>query len=158
SSPEPQSSVSHPRLLPLLSRRLHMTEVRSARIAFLWVGMIVPLALLAFATALIWAWLPELPEMVATHWGANGVDGYGPSWTYPALTIGLGGGMVVLLAIFALLAHRMPQSTHTSHPTPARASKWSPTARFLGAINLGTSSMIALLMITSVNAQRGLEN
>jgi hypothetical protein len=133
-----------------------MTDYRRARTAFLWVGVIVPLALLTIAAALIWTWLPELPEPVAIHWGTDGANGYGPGWTYLALTLGVGGGLVVLFTAMALLAHRMPQGPPTSPTAQAPAPRWSPTARLLGAISLGTSSMIALLMVVSVNVQRGL--
>lgn len=135
-----------------------MTEFRRARTAFLWVGVIVPLAFLTIATALIWAWLPELPDPAAIHWGIDGANGYGPGWTYLALTMGVGGGIVALFAVIALLAHRMPQSSGTSPTADTPKPQWSATARLFGAMNLGTSSMISLLMVTSVNAQRGLED
>ena len=135
-----------------------MTELRRARTAFLWVGVIVPLALLTITASAIWAWLPELPERVAIHWGIDGVNGYGPGWTYLALTIGVGGGMVLLFAVIGLLAHRMPRTSRTVPSASAQLPRRSPLARLFGAVNLGTSSMIALLMLTSVNGQRGLED
>jgi hypothetical protein len=64
--------------------------------------------------------------------------------------------MVVLFTVIALLAHRTPQGSRTSPTADAPTPQWSPTARFLGAVNLGTSSMIALLMVVSANVQRGL--
>lgn len=135
-----------------------MTDFQRARTAFFWVGVIVPLALLVIATALIWTWLPELPEPAAIHWGTDGVNGYGPGWTYLALTMGIGGGLVVMFAAMALLAHRVPRSSRTSPTADAKTPQWSATARFLGAMSLGTSGMIAFLMVVSVNAQRGLDD
>lgn len=69
-------------------------------------GLIVPLAILIGAAVVIAAWLPELPAPVAVHWGTDGVDGYGPGWTYLVITLGLGGGLVLFLALTAMYAAR----------------------------------------------------
>ena len=97
-------------------------DLRRSRTAFLWVGIIVPLAIIALATVVVAAWLPEVPEPAATHWGTGGVDGYGPGWTYLVLPIGIGGGIVVLFAAMALFSPRLPPRGSTS------TRQWSPTA------------------------------
>ncbi|MGM7697569.1 DUF1648 domain-containing protein [Microbacterium sp. A84] len=126
-------------------------DVRRARAAFLWVGVIVPLALIVLATVVIAAWLPEIPEPAATHWGTDGVDGYGPGWTYLVMPIGIGGGIVVLFGAMALFSHRLPPKESD------RAQAWSPP-RFLGGVSLGTAGMISLLSVVSVGVQRGLSD
>lgn len=126
-------------------------DIRSSRTAFLWVGLIVPLLIIALATAVIAAWLPELPDPVATHWGTDGVNGYGPPWTYLAITVGVGGGLVLFIGLIALFAQRQPQAS--GKPTVGR---WSPATRFLGGMNLGLAAMLSFVSLMSVAIQRGL--
>lgn len=128
-------------------------EIHRARTVFWWVGVIVPLALIALSSIVVIAWLPDVPEPVATHWGSEGVDGYAPKWMPPVMLAGLGGGLVVLFASIALLSHRSPQrGTDSSIP----AAGWSATARLLGAVSLGTAGMISTLTAAVVGVQRGL--
>lgn len=135
-----------------------MTDIRRARAAFIWVGVIAPLCLLVIASVIIAMWMPELPDPVAIHWGTDGVNGYGPAWTYLALTLGLGGGMVVLFAAIALFSSRVPQSSRALPPVADLTPQWSQTARFLGGMNLGIAGAFALLMLVSVGVQRGLDD
>ncbi|MCS3441904.1 DUF1648 domain-containing protein [Microbacterium phyllosphaerae] len=128
-------------------------EIRRARTAFWWVGVILPLALIALATIVVLAWLPDVPEPAAIHWGLDGADGFGPRWTPLALLIGLGGGTVLLFALIALFSHRLPQKGAAA---PIPQPQWSATARLLGAVSLGTAGMLAMLAIVSTAAQRGL--
>ncbi|MDN3444627.1 DUF1648 domain-containing protein [Microbacterium sp. APC 3901] len=131
------------------------TEVSRARTAFWWVGVIVPLALIVLANAVVLAWLPELPDPVATHWGGGGVDGYAPKWMPPVMLAGLGGGIVVLFASIALFSHGSPQrGADASTPQP----RWSTTARLLGAVSLGTVGMMSALTVAIVGVQRGLSD
>nr|WP_314843134.1 DUF1648 domain-containing protein [uncultured Microbacterium sp.] len=128
-------------------------EIRRARTAYLWVGVIIPAAIIALAAIVLVAWLPETPDPSAIHWGADGVDGYGPRWANLAVLLGVGGGLVALFASITLLSRRQ-----TTAPSHARAAgpQWSASARLLGAVSLGTSAMIAFLSVMSVDAQRGL--
>ncbi|KQR38965.1 DUF1648 domain-containing protein [Microbacterium sp. Leaf159] len=128
-------------------------EIRRARTAFWWVGVIVPLALLVLASIVVLSWLPEVPDPAAIHWGLDGADGFGPRWTPLALLVGLGGGTVLLFAVIALFSHRLPQRGAAA-PTPQ--PQWSATARLLGAASLGTAGMMSMLAIASTAAQRGL--
>ncbi|MGN7950042.1 DUF1648 domain-containing protein [Microbacterium sp. 22215] len=128
-------------------------EIRRARTAFWWVGVILPLALIALATIVVLAWLPDVPEPAAIHWGLDGADGFGPRWTPLALLIGLGGGTVLLFALIALFSHRLPQKGAAA---PIPQPQWSATARLLGAVSFGTAGMLAMLAIASTAAQRGL--
>jgi len=126
-----------------------MTDpVRRSRTAFLWIGVIVPLAVLTVSTLVLLAWLPELPDPAATHWsGGGGPDGFGPAWTYPAILAGVGGGLVVLLWLMVLVSHRRASPT-----LPA----WSATGRLLGAMSLGIAGMLSSMILVSVGVQRGL--
>ena len=128
-------------------------EIRRARTAFWWVGVIIPLALLSLAAIVVLAWLPEVPDPAAIHWGLDGADGFGPRWTPLVLLIGLGGGTVLLFALIALFSHRLPQRGAAA---PTSQPQWSATARLLGAASLGTAGMMSMLAIASTAAQRGL--
>ena len=125
--------------------------IRRTRTAFIWVGLVVPLAVLAVASAVLAAWLPQLPDPVATHWGTDGVDGFSPPWMYIVLTLGFGGGLVLLLALLAVFAHRLPQSS-----TKPQLGPWGPTTRFIAATNLGLALMMATIALAGAGIQRGL--
>ncbi|MDF2506605.1 MAG: hypothetical protein K0Q52_464 [Microbacterium sp.] len=128
-------------------------DVRRARNAFLWVGVIIPLAVLAVSAVIVVLWLPEIPEPAATHWSESGVDGFGPGWIYLAI---LGGTAVMVLA-FALLswfAHRLPENGRPAAADTERP-QWSTTARFLGAMSLGVAALISLVCLVGVGSQRG---
>jgi uncharacterized membrane protein len=126
-------------------------DTRRSRIAFLRVGVIAPLGILALAAAVIIAWMPELPDPMAIHWGSGGADGFATPWGYVAGVIGIGIAVVILLAVLTLSVHRLPQSS-----TKPPIGPWSSTARFLGAMNLGTGTMIAFLAVAGAALQRGL--
>lgn len=128
-------------------------EIRRARTAYWWVGVILPLAMIALASIVVLAWLPEVPDPAAIHWGLDGVDGFAPRWTPLVLLIGLGGGVVVLFAFIALFSHRLPQRGAAA---PVPQPQWSATARLLGATSLGMAGMMATLAIVTTAAQRGL--
>jgi hypothetical protein len=128
-------------------------DIRRARRAFWWVGVFVPFAMIALSAIVVLAWLPEIPDPSAIHWGTDGVDGYGPRWIHLVILIGIGGGMVALFAFIALLAHKMPRGG--GEPAPD-GPQWSATARFLGAANLATAGLMSLVALLSVGVQRGL--
>lgn len=131
--------------------------VRRARAAFWWVGVIVPLALLALAAAVVLSWLPDLPDPVAMHWSGQGPDGFGPRWTVfvPLL---VAAAIVAGFAALALFAHRMPSSSPSGGGVAdaRRTPQWSMTARLLGATSLGSAGLMALVTIAGAGAQRGL--
>jgi len=112
--------------------------VRSFVITVLALPMLVTAAAL-FAQA---AWLGDLPDPVAIHWGPSGSpDGYGAAWTFPAVTAGLGLGLPILVAI-------------TTLPMLRRGARGG-TFRFMGAFALGMSAFVATLNTGLVAAQRG---
>ncbi|HWV50232.1 MAG TPA: DUF1648 domain-containing protein [Microbacterium sp.] len=128
-------------------------DARRSRTAFVLVGLIAPLVLLLLSAAVIVAWMPDLPDPIAIHWGADGVDGFGPKWSYIPLTLGIGAAVVLFDAALALFAHRLPQSG--AAPT---VGPWSATSRFLGAINLGIAALMSTLAIAGAAMQRGLSD
>lgn len=130
-------------------------DVRRARTAFLWVGVILPLTILAVSAIIVALWLPEIPEPAAIHWGEDGVDGFGPGWTYLVI-LGVIAAMVIGLALLAWFAHRLPQNGQPVPAADAERPQWSITARFLGAMNLGMVALIALITLVGVGSQRGL--
>ncbi|KRA23885.1 hypothetical protein ASD65_05210 [Microbacterium sp. Root61] len=110
---------------------------------FIWVGLIVPIVVLAVGVTLQLLWLPELPDPAATHWnGVGQVDGFGPAWMYPLLTGVLGILIVALIALPALAVMR-------------RGDR-GPYFRFIGAFALGFAAFLSIALTWSVAIQRGL--
>lgn len=134
-------------------------EIRRARTAFRWVGVIIPLVILGLAITVVLAWLPQLPDPVAMHWSGGGPDGFGPRWTVLVPPL-IGVAMTVLFALLAWFAHRMPPELLSGGggvvADESGTPQWSVTARFLGAVNLGLASMMALVSIGTTGVQRGL--
>ncbi|MCC2029503.1 DUF1648 domain-containing protein [Microbacterium sp. YMB-B2] len=126
-------------------------DVRRSRTAFIRVGVIAPFALLALAAVVVLAWLPELPDPIATHWGTDGVDGFLPRATFLPVLLAVCGGMLLFDVLLAVVSPRMPQS---SAKPPVRA--WSATSKLLGAMNLGLGAGFALLLLSTAGIQRGL--
>ncbi|QAY60906.1 DUF1648 domain-containing protein [Microbacterium protaetiae] len=125
-------------------------DVRRARHAFLWVGVLAPTAVTLLSAIVIAVWLPQLPDPAATHWsGGGGPDGFGPAWTYLLFGVGLPLVLIAGMSVMALYAHRLP-------PRDPDGPQWSPTARLLGAMNLAIAGMFAVMMLASVGVQRGL--
>ena len=72
-------------------------EQRSERRVIVLVGLVLPLVVIAASVALMIAWLPRLPDPVATHWGPSGEpDGLGSPW----MAIGL---LAVIGVVFSAL-------------------------------------------------------
>lgn len=131
------------------------TEVHRARTAFLWVGVLVPLAIIVVATLIGAAWLPELPTPAALHWFGGGVDTLGPAWVHLALLAGLGGGLVLGLGGLVWFGLR---SAGRAEGAVTRPAQWSATARFLGAVNLGLAVLLSVITLTALGVQRGLQD
>lgn len=107
------------------------------------VAVIVPFALAVVGVALQLAWLPGLPETVATHWGFDGEpDAFGPSWTMPLLLGILG---VLFPALFGLLLAR------TVGPEGPTA-----TQKLLAVVSLFVVTLLSIVVTSSVAIQRGL--
>lgn len=133
-------------------------ESQRARSAYLWVGVVVPLTILAIAAMVIASWLPEVPDPSAIHWGADGVDGFGAPWMNLVVPIGISAGCVLLFAGLSLAASRVQPSGEGPASLGSRRQAPSVTARFLGATSLGLATMMSFVALVTVHVQRGLDD
>lgn len=123
-------------------------DIRRARTAYRWAGVIAPLALLMVTIVVVASWLPELPDPIASHWAPAGADAFAPKWT----------ALLVPLLGIALVAGMAASVVSTSRPGTGAGHRWSATSRFIGAMALGMSGMLALLTIGITGLQRGLSD
>jgi hypothetical protein len=115
------------------------TDLRRARRAFVWVGLVAPV-LIAFAgVALLLAWLPDLPERITTHWGPSGPDGFAAPILLVWMQLALGLTLPLLMTVPVLFMMR---------------GAWGPVCRFLAAMSLGTAALIAVAFVGSAAMQR----
>ncbi|HLT66338.1 MAG TPA: DUF1648 domain-containing protein [Microbacterium sp.] len=120
-----------------------LTTRKKARRAFAVLCLWIPLAVFAAISIAQLALMPVLPETVAIHWGGSGVaDGFGPAWTYPAMTFGIGGGLTVLIAGLALFEVK-GEAQRTQY-------------RFLGAVIGAETGLLGTMMLGLVIVQVGL--
>lgn len=120
------------------------TSSRSRMPLSVWiVAVVLPLLVGLVAIAVQLAWLPELPDPIAIHWGTDGPDGFAPAWTAIALTAGFTIGVVGLFAGM-LAAARGP----------------APTAihKLLAVSSLFVSVALGGTLTASVGIQRGLDD
>ena len=123
-------------------------ELRRAKRAALWVGTIVPLALTATATAILVAWLPRLPDPMASHWsGTGGPDDFMSPVAAVLTFAGLGVGMSLLIGLPAVLGSGK-----------ARAPVWSGMNRFLAATSLAVVVLVMALAVLSAQIQLDLDD
>ncbi|MEU4016494.1 DUF1648 domain-containing protein [Microbacterium sp. NPDC028030] len=115
--------------------------LRRARLTFLIVAVVVPIVITAVALLVLIAWLPGLPEQVATHWGVNGADGFGPPSTFIWLLIGVGLVLPLLMAITTLASV---------------GAHWGGAARLMGALAAGMAVFAAVMCLGSLAMQRDL--
>ncbi|WP_226532460.1 DUF1648 domain-containing protein [Microbacterium paraoxydans] len=115
--------------------------LKRARWTFSVVAVLVPIVITAAALVVLLSWLPSLPEEVATHWGVNGADAFGPATTYLWLLLGAGFGLPLLIAVTTLLAV---------------GSHWGGAARLMGALAAGMAAFAAVASIGSLAIQRDL--
>ncbi|MWB97008.1 DUF1648 domain-containing protein [Agromyces seonyuensis] len=111
---------------------------------FVLVALGIPAAITIVALAVQFAILPQLPDPVATHWGADGVDGYGPVWVPLLLTAVVGFGLPALIALACL-------------PGLRRGDR-GPTYRFMGANAASLSMLLGATTTIGLLLQRGLDD
>lgn len=121
-----------------------MTPPRSTAVRrFMLVAITLPAALTLLSLIVQLAVLPALPDPIAVHWGmVGGPNGFGPVWVPLVLTIAVGLGLPLLLAASAL--------------TGLRRGDRGTTYRLLGAVALGESMLIAVLVTWTTLMQTGL--
>lgn len=115
------------------------SDLRRARRAFAWVGLIAPILIASASVALMLAWLPDLPDRITTHWGPEGPDGYAAPVILVWMQLGISLAVPLLISVPILLMMR---------------SAWGPVCRFLAAMSLGTAGLIAIASVGSVAVQR----
>ncbi|MEV4735824.1 MULTISPECIES: DUF1648 domain-containing protein [unclassified Microbacterium] len=117
------------------------SPLRRARLLFLVVALAVPLVITTVAAIVLAGWLPAFPAEVATHWGLEGADGYGPASLYLWVLLGIGLGVPLLMAVTTLVAAR---------------GQWGGAARLMGALAAGMSVFAATTSLGSLWIQRDL--
>ena len=115
--------------------------LRRARARFFLVALVVPVLITAAAVIVLLTWLPTLPEQVATHWGMNGADAFGPVSVYLWMLLAIGLGIPVLMAVTTLLAV---------------GAHWGGAARLMGALAAGMAAFAAVTTLGSLWIQRDL--
>jgi hypothetical protein len=122
-----------------------MTPSRQSRAVrrFTLVAIIVPLVLTSASVAVQLAVLSDVPSTIAIHWNAAGdPDGFGPAWTQPLMTLAVGLGIPLLIALSSL-------------PGLRRGDR-GPTYRLMGALAAAVSALSSVLFAWMLVAQRGL--
>lgn len=100
---------------------------------FLLVALWLPLVAFVAMAAVQFYLLPRMPEPAATHWGFAGEpDGFGAAWTYPAMLLGVGAGVVVVFAVTALLG--------------AAKAEGGMDLRFMSAVNLWYTGFMGVFL------------
>lgn len=115
--------------------------LRRARLIFFLVAVVVPIVITVIGIIVLLAWLPSLPPQVATHWGVDGADAFGPATTYLWILLVTGLVLPVVLAITTLAAV---------------GSHWGGAARLMGALAAGLSVFATALALGSLAIQRDL--
>ncbi len=120
-----------------------MTARAPAVRRFALVAIILPAVLVGLSLVVQLAVLPLLPDPVAMHWGGHGEpDGFAPAWTNLVLTVVVGLGMPLLIAASVLGGLRRGDRGFAY--------------RFLGAVALGLSTLMAVLGGGGLVIQAGL--
>jgi hypothetical protein len=116
--------------------------LRRFRMVALW----CPVALMVIIAAIQASIIPDLTATVATHFTGDGTaDGWGPAWSYPVMTLGVGGGCSALFwGIGALSAKGIGTSGKPAQP------------RWLAAVSSGAAGFLGVaLALASVQSLEG---
>lgn len=117
-------------------------SAEAVRRRFTLVALVLPIILVAAGVAVQLVALPSIPDVIAVHWDAAGVaDGFAPSWVAPVMTVVVGLGIPIGIAVSTLGA--------------LGRGHIAPSLRMLGAVALATATMLSLLTTATVLLQRG---
>ncbi|MBC9936038.1 MULTISPECIES: DUF1648 domain-containing protein [unclassified Leucobacter] len=120
-------------------------EVASARRVFFCVAIVAPTLIVLAGTAVIIAWLPQLPDPIATHWGSGPrPNGFSSPMAAVWLTLGMGLGMTALFGGIVWLEARQ------------RPDTWGWSQRLMGAMGPAMAVFLTVLFVGMVGMQRGL--
>ncbi|RZU65103.1 hypothetical protein EV379_1423 [Microterricola gilva] len=120
-------------------------QARVTRSRVILLGIVVPIVLAAAGALLMISWIPELPSPVATHWGADGVNGTGSPWLLAVTPLGI----TVLFSVFVYLG-ALRESTPSGLPTVNQ--------KFIAAMGPGLALFLTIGIGGSVATQRGLDS
>lgn len=122
-----------------------MTTDRRAVRRFVLVALILPAIIVATSVVIQLIVLPTLPDPVAIHWGLSGEpNGFGPVWLTPLLTVAVGLGFPVLMALSAL--------------TGLRRGDRGFAYRLLGAVALGVATLMGVIGAWTMVIQSGVKD
>lgn len=122
-----------------------MTRSTLALRRFRLVAIWLPLALTAIGVAVQLALLSAVPATIAVHWNAAGEpNGFAPAWTQPLLTLLLGFGLPLLMAL-------------TSLPG-LRRGDGGTTYRLMGATAAAISALTTVAFTWTFAMQAGLDS
>lgn len=116
-----------------------MTSPAPHRVATTLLTLVLPLAVLGVVTLVAAGWSGELPDPVAVHWGSDGPDGFGS----------LASAVVPLVVVGALLAVG-------AWVLAFFAGHSSSTRRIAAGSSVGMSVLLGVMLLGSLDAQRGL--
>jgi hypothetical protein len=116
--------------------------IRSTHRRAVLIGGVLPVLIAAVGTALMFSWMPELPDPIATHWSGSEPDGFGPAWLIALTPLGI----VLAYAVFAIAA------SWAGSP----AGRIIPNQKFLLVTGVWLSSCLTVGITRSVSIQRGL--
>ncbi|MDJ1113380.1 DUF1648 domain-containing protein [Microbacterium dauci] len=115
-------------------------DLARVRSRFTLVALILPAIVVAIAVLAQVLVLPNVPAVVATHWAFDGTpDGFSPAWTVPVFTAVLGLGLPAVL--FGVSFRSLRRGEHGA------------AYRLLGAVALGTATLLATLMTWTLLVQ-----
>ena len=121
------------------------TRPDRAQSRFVLVAVWVPVVLVALGVAVQLVLLPQMPATIAVHWDAAGeANGFAPAWTQPLLTVVLGLGIPLLIAL-------------TSLPGLRRGDR-GLTYRLLGATAAAISTLVTVALTWTFAMQAGLDS
>ena len=110
---------------------------------FTLVALVLPLIVTAIAVTIQLILLPRVPDPIAIHWGSSGgPNGSGPAWMMIVVTLVVGLGVPLLIALSARAG--------------LRRGDRGATYRLLGAVALATSVLMGVLGAWTFAAQAGL--
>jgi hypothetical protein len=111
----------------------------------LLVAVVLPVLVTLLGVTLMLAWLPEVPDSVAVHWGADGgADGFVPAWAVPLLLAVVGIAVPVLLAGALAL--------------PSQSGRLTARHKFVAVTSLWAAVFLTAVLTWTFGAQRGMQS